>query len=373
VKQAAEAARERYAASKALKQQSKREWAFVSKIHRWHQSNEQTLNIAFALGSANHSPPLASSTEEHFLRGLGLAVKSSDCESAPNLDESSMNARQWSRQKQFDEIIALALQKLNEHDEEGRSLPDQLTVDDVVGRTVLRRATCEDANWISKLLDEPPSPLSPIAVLCQQPSSSSSVGGEQVTSDVALPPIQMWASSTIVLLLCRAISPYDDPPLGCAVLTVGFSLEKGRTLRVAQIGSKPHLPRERFLECLQAFATCMNYSLETTTNSDSEVASSGKKSSMITIRQNEIQCILQSHLSTNAGRALAFPSPSRIPKKPKNYGNLLQEEPLAETALTLQAVQEESEGVEESGAESSPEKRVSKKNEDKPSKRSRVQ
>ena len=101
---------------------------------------------------------------------------------------------------------------------------------------------------------------------------------------------------------------------------------------------------------------------------------SGKGASMITIRQNEIQCILRSHFSTGAMGDLAFPSPPRMPQKQKKKNeNLIQEEPLTEKASTLQAVQEESEGVEESGAESSPEKRASKKNDDKPSKRSRVQ
>ena len=116
----------------------------------------------------------------------------------------------------------------------------------------------------------------------------------------------------------------------------------------------------------------MNYALDTTRDEGGS-SSSGKGVSMITVRQNEIECILRSYLSTSAIGGLALISPSRISKKQNNYGNLLLEEPLTEPASTLHAVQEESEGVEESGAESSPEKRVSKKNDDKPSKRSRVQ
>jgi hypothetical protein len=64
-------------------------------------------------------------------------------------------------------------------------------------------------------------------------------------------------------LLCRAIASYDEPPLGCAVLTLGFSFQKGRVLRVAEIGSESHLPRERFVECLQQFAVNMKCELDT--------------------------------------------------------------------------------------------------------------
>jgi hypothetical protein len=68
--------------------------------------------------------------------------------------------------------------------------------------------------------------------------------------------------SSIVLLLCRAIAAYEDPPLGCAVLTLGFSMEQGRRLILAGIASESHLPQERFVECLQDFAKCMNCTLE---------------------------------------------------------------------------------------------------------------
>jgi hypothetical protein len=43
-------------------------------------------------------------------------------------------------------------QKLNKHDEEGWSLLDELTVDDV-GQTVLWQASPKDMHWIAKLLD----------------------------------------------------------------------------------------------------------------------------------------------------------------------------------------------------------------------------
>lgn len=359
VKETAEAVREQYAASKALKQQSKRERAFMSKAHCWDQSPDHSTNMAFAFGSPSRSPKVPAAVEKHLLRGLGSTGQVS-----PD-DESASTARQLSRQKQLDDSITATLQKLNEHDDEGRSLPDEPTVDDVVGRTVLRRAGAEDLHWISMLLDEVKSPISPISVLGQLPPAKYQ---EEESSEVASAAMRMWSSSTIVLLLCRAIAPYDDPPLGCAVLTLGFSMEKGRSLRVAQIGSKPHLPRERFLECLQAFANCMQCSLET----EGPAISQGKPGAMITIRRNDFKSILKSHFSAS-DIIDQMTAPWFLSKSPKVFRQRSREESLVAAPAPLQSVQEESEGVEESGAESGPEKRVAKKDQDKPSKRSRVQ
>ena len=62
----------------------------------------------------------------------------------------------------------------------------------------------------------------------------------------------------VVLLLCRAIAAYEDPPLGCAIL----SKEADDRLRLVQLATEHHLPEERFLECLGDFATCMKCTLE---------------------------------------------------------------------------------------------------------------
>jgi hypothetical protein len=361
VKEAAEAAREQYAASKALKQQSKRERAFMSKTHSWNQSSDHSTSIAFAFNSPSKSPKLPTSVEEHLLRGLGA---SSDSDQV-SLDEESAKARQLSRQKQLDDRITAALQKLNEHDDEGRSLPDEPTVDDVVGRTVLRRAGTEDLHWIAKLLDEVKSPISPISVL--GPLSPNKYQ-EEDSNELASASMRMWSSSTIVLLLCRAIAPYDDPPLGCAVLFLGFSLEKGKLLRVAQIGSKPHLPRERFIECLQAFANSMQCSLETNNSATSQE----KPNANVTMGRNDIKGILKSHFTASESID-QITVPWFLATSTKIYRQRSREESFVAAPSPLQSVQEESEGVEESGAESGPEKRVAKKDQDKPSKRSRVQ
>ena len=142
------------------------------------------------------------------------------------------SARRDSRLRQVEAQVDRALQRLKDEHE---SLPPELTEDDV-GRTILRRAGPEDLPRIRKLLDE------------------RSASDDELSS-------RWWSTSSFALLLCRAIAALEDPPLGCAVLTLGFDMEKGKVLRVAQIGNEPHLPRERLLECLQTFAVCMNATL----------------------------------------------------------------------------------------------------------------
>ncbi|KAL7466978.1 hypothetical protein ACHAXS_007245 [Conticribra weissflogii] len=71
----------------------------------------------------------------------------------------------------------------------------------------------------------------------------------------------LWSTSAIILLLSRVVAAHDEPPLGCAVLILGFSLEDGRTLNICDIAYETHLPRERFLECLGHFACKMNCKL----------------------------------------------------------------------------------------------------------------
>mmetsp|Transcript_33324 Transcript_33324/g.40315 ORF Transcript_33324/g.40315 Transcript_33324/m.40315 type:complete len:277 (-) Transcript_33324:129-959(-) len=77
-------------------------------------------------------------------------------------------------------------------------------------------------------------------------------------------PVQWQCGTSITLLLCRAVAGHNEAPLGCATLTIAFSVSKGRTFRVSGIAHKEHLPRERFLESLDTFSTLMGYSLEDT-------------------------------------------------------------------------------------------------------------
>eukprot|EP00934_Nitzschia_sp_Nitz4_P006258 Nitzschia sp. Nitz4//scaffold40_size135432//64331//67198//NITZ4_003244-RA/size135432-processed-gene-0.20-mRNA-1//1//CDS//3329551219//6248//frame0 len=326
VKQAAEAARERYAASKALKQQTKREQAFMSKNRHSSYAGENTPDLGFAMPTSNQ-PELPSTIEGHLVEALSRGVEPKE-------------ALQCSRQEQQDRRIALALQKWNEHDEEGRTLPEELTVDDV-GRTVLRRAGPDDVHWVGRLLGAS--------------TRLESVSHEDLESygDASNSfPDHLWSSS-IVLLLCRAIAPFEDPPLGCAVMTMGFSMNQGRTLRLAQMGSEPHLPRERFIECLESFAGCMQAILELE-----------GKCSRVLVRPWKV--ILASHLPSWDGGDWAAKTQS-TPRRDAD-------ESRSSLASPLQSVQEASEEADDSSI-NAPEtdRRTKKKGQDKPSKRSRVQ
>ena len=175
-------------------------------------------------------------------------------------------------------------------------------------------------------------------------------------------PLRLWSSSTIVLLLCRAF--HEDPPLGCAVLTLGFSMQKGKILRIAQIASKPHQPRERFIETLSDFSKYMGCYL----------ISSPPKSSYKTLRKDSIQKILNPKLES-------LKQPLQLKKEVHHryeincHKNRELSSPLDETLVnktSLQSVQEEDEGVEESDASTQNNEQKGKRRE-KPSKRSRFE
>lgn len=352
VKEAAEAARDEYAASRAQKQQTRREKEFTqfnSYLSGSHHDGEAP-NFCFAVAS-EYTPPLPAVVDEGIAATIirpsrgetADLVQSKNKDSAFDLgtEEESELIRQLSRQRQLDERINATLQKSNEHDDVGRSLPEQVTADDV-GRTVLRQATADDAHWIDKLFcSKSPHDLS------NGRSPMSILGAEKELSSTAF---RLWSSSTIILLLCRAIAPYEDPPLGCAILTLGFSMQRGRLIRISQIASKPHLPRERFIECLHSFSTAMSCSLET---------ASAIESSRTSLRKDCMYKILNSHL-LHANR---YPEEYQRKATPSR--------PMEETLLksSLQSVQEVDEGVDESDSSS----REKRKGEDKPCKRSRVE
>jgi hypothetical protein len=362
VKDAAEAAREKYAAGRALKQHS-RQGGRLSPLHSSHNTKSSrspkdsaSAFFKFALAS-NQSPPIPASLESKLaslIRGLDddcgvgdKALLSNDASVA--LDEASQ-MRQMSRIQQLEDKVIATLQTLNEHDEEGRSLPEELTVDDV-GRTVLRRASIDDTVWIEELFGS---------------QSKMSKGTSQhplnvlgVDKHASSEGLRLWSSSTIVLLLCRAIAPHEDPPLGCAVLTLGFSMQRGMVLRLAQIASQSHLPRERFVECLTSFATCMGCLLDSSLMLEPQFT---------LLRRDDIQKIICSHLPSLTN-ALDGRENDRKEMTPKSYRKAAR--PLEETLVQseLQSVQEE-EG--EFCDESDASQKLKEKEQDKPSKRSRV-
>ncbi len=358
VKQAAEEARERYAASRALKQQSKRESLFTGSSRSKngfsdiHSSDRIVQTLMFGRVPAN-TPALPEIMKNDFLCILGGKCsrdKPSSEHEKGNGIESLIEAglvRQLSRQQQLEEKTDLALLKLNEQDDEGRSLPEKLTADDV-GRTVLRRARANDMVWVEKLFRTKSSPQSAfdssplfetILVSDKEPSSKS---------------MRLWSSSTIVLLLCRAIAPHEDPPLGCAVITVGFSLQKGKTLRIAQIASKKHQPKERFIETLSLFSKNMDCSLITST----------PKSAFATLDNDHIERLVDPD---------SRPYPSRQDGSKLTCDTIEVPTPREGSFVisSLQAVQEEGEGVDESDSSSAINEKAKRR--EKPSKRSRFQ
>ena len=441
VKQAAEAARERYAASKALKQKYQREAkkSFVLGRPSSHQSKygaddddeygdddngvenicgieSPPTDLTFALAKTttaattddddeqnddNNVLSIPAAIKQRILFAIepSLVVPDGDGQgkddfngevvAAEEEEEAAAQARQISRRNQLNDRIDKALQKLNEHDEEGRSLPDELTADDV-GRTVLRRASPEDLDWIAKLLGKgesllslPPSPISilgpsateTVGATCTKGSSSQSSSSARGISQLSQAN-RLWSSSTIVLLLCRAIAPHEDPPLGCAALNLGFSMEKGRELRIAQLASEQHLPRERFIECLQSFASCFGCNLET--------SSSQRPPNFICLAERECHRIISSHLGVSILKGDKTTQQTNIHSGPKMAASAQEQHqhhlpcagPLVVATSALQSVQEENEEIEESDScpEHMAEKRIAaKKGQDKPSKRSRVQ
>lgn len=282
VKAAAEAAREQYAASKALKQQTKRLGSVAKELRnngslvldsesRWSaESSDPNLPqsiidmMCTLTGRVNEFKLVNSASpdeDEVSVESLSLSETKVPAKASPIISDwipsinpsvvggvSKSEARACSRQQQLEKMVDNALLTLNEFDEVGRSIPHQPNYDDV-GRTVLRRAEAGDARFIYKLLLSGKRAVNDLS-----PMQATVSGGSSGL---------FWGPSSVTLLLCRAIASYDEPPLGCAVLTLGFAFNKGRVLRVAEIGSESHLPRERFLECLQQFAVNMKCELDT--------------------------------------------------------------------------------------------------------------
>eukprot|EP01083_Nonionella_stella_P197583 726311_1 len=91
--------------------------------------------------------------------------------------------------------------------------------------------------------------------------------------DISTEASQLWGSKSVVLILSRAIALPDEPPLGCAVLTLGFSISRGRLLRIHDIAHEEHFPKERFVEILEDLAHKMKCSIDSTSNLKSPLKS----------------------------------------------------------------------------------------------------
>ncbi|KAL3909467.1 MAG: hypothetical protein SGARI_002582, partial [Bacillariaceae sp.] len=140
VKQAAEAARERYAASRLLKQESKHDKSFTAVPAFKNDSPTNAsdcISPSFGFAMPPEGTPAIPEVIEVGLAsamGYGQNDHSFDDTAGAVPSELSGHIRQLSRQQQLEERVTSVLQLLNEHDGGGRSRPEELTVDDV-GRT----------------------------------------------------------------------------------------------------------------------------------------------------------------------------------------------------------------------------------------------
>lgn len=374
VKAAAESMREKYAASKSLKSQTmqtnvrKNANVVDGKDNPFISIYGQVLAVGM---SKRSDPPLPRTVENGFRVLLGdVAVACNDDVTSPTgtptsqlgtNHSSALAFRNLTRQKQIDFRVETALQICNDRDEEGRVLPEELTDDDV-GRLVLRRAEPEDLPRIKKFRfvsgvnqRSATYPFDSANLETKKTSPSKLMKTSScLTKDESFVSL-LWSPSTVVLLLCRAIAAFEDP-LGCAVLTLGFSIEEGCILRLAQIASERHLPIERFLDCLQNFASCMKCELDTTTLSEGP--------DNIVLASADCQAIIESHIPFEVGLMTKRPSDQYS----MSASDVVGEKSFREKPSKLQSVQEESEVSDSSGND----KRLAKRN-DKPSKRSRFQ
>jgi hypothetical protein len=365
VKAAAEAKREQYAEEKARKQ--KQQTSLQTALRRHREETQNGTIFAWALRQPD-DPEIPPSIQKDLIGLIGMTSTLADdevdgeqkdsndtdlreaasCSPLPAASGATQPTspefvfRQLSRQKQLDFMTDQALLTLNERDEEGRTVAE-LTEDDV-GRTLLRRAVPEDLCRIKKLFDKD--------TLTARKGKISQTTAE----DYASP--EFWSPSSIVLLLCRAISPFDDPPLGCAVVSLGFSMKHGRTLQIARIASEPHLPKERFVECLSDFANAMKCHLEIQ-----------RPTAEAVYTLQDARVIIESHVFASEGSPRTSGEHLTTSPLSGNNDDENEEDNGRQTVLatSLQAVQEESEG-----SDSSVEKRPAKQT-SKPSKRSRFQ
>jgi hypothetical protein len=139
--------------------------------------------------------------------------------------------------------VDIALKTLQDQEEEPS---------DDVGRIVLCRAQPDDAEFIYALLNK-----------ANESNRCGEIANIRVDADAGEDATNLaHGSDSIFLLLSRAVSSHEH--LGCAYLTlVSSSMGGRRSLVLRNIGHEEHLPRERFIECLEAFASKLETNLDT--------------------------------------------------------------------------------------------------------------
>jgi hypothetical protein len=173
--------------------------------------------------------------------------------------------------------VDAALECLQELDEGGRT-KDQCSSD--VGKIVLRRACSDDYDDVHLLLNKigtSSAVLSPKQLPCTINEASVTGndlhvesgdvdrdhdgGSEEKSTEDEKNAEQQLGEHSVILVLVRAIALHD-PPLGCAILTLKDSTRESRSLSLDRLGYEEHLPRERFVECLELFAKNIHCTLD---------------------------------------------------------------------------------------------------------------
>jgi hypothetical protein len=177
------------------------------------------------------------------------------------------------RRKQLEQIIDTAINTFNDIDDDGKS---PYFKEDDLSKIVLRRVTIDDIGAIERLLKKEEnckkqssnitflnalSRLGPLSLMGKIPKSDL---GEWIDSNDDISDIasQLCGSTSTILLLSRALALPEEPPLGFAVLSFGFSLDHGRTLCISEIANEVHFPRERLIECLEKLGKIMKCHIE---------------------------------------------------------------------------------------------------------------
>lgn len=255
VKAEAEAAREFYAAKKEAGQPKRAKISI-----QLSEQRQQSTKVAFP---------------------DDLPAKSDISLTSLSLSESKDDTRQveWSGSTNIDlsfqDDVDATLQSMQELDEGGRLASREC---EDIGKIILRRASFDDCEQIQSLLSSnekvsaklpkkhwylAESAAEEIGLPSESEENDDDVPRHDTTSDIneydseakytnynaKEHPLE---ENSIILVLSRAVAPHE-PLLACAILAVHFARGE-RSLSLCKVGRQEHLPLERFIEYLEAFA-----------------------------------------------------------------------------------------------------------------------
>lgn len=328
VKLAAEAAREEYAASKSkLKRRAQTEGD--KKAKREKNQFEQQINstndyIDFLFSKAT-DPILrsnmfrvvkedtkknrisVSSADDLAKLSLSDSTDFTDNENSPQFFESPSKKSELctDRRKLFEELIERSLQQVNEAVDEKKL--SYLKEEDL-SKTVLRRANIGDIQYIDKLRSK--SSKTPIYSPKSPPQSSSKVAESAL--DLLSAVNDQFGDNSVVLMLSRAIASSDEPPLGYAVLTRTFSLQKGNVLVVSEFENEVHFPRERLVECLEEFGDKMKCKVEVESPKNNTCNN-------IFLTETQLQKLVQSYVNPSKRTQFSHGKKSKFDESSKQF------------------------------------------------------